>query len=148
VAQSNYGAAKAAIAAFSLIVSREMERYEVTSNCVAPAARTRLTTEATPSLAAVMGTIPEPGQWDMFAPEHIAPIVVYLASDDSKDINGEVFRVFGDNVWFVRGWHNLETVNNGQQPWKPAELGAKLKEMVAKAPVKQDLTGMMMEAFS
>ncbi len=147
VAQSNYGAAKAAIASFSLIASREMAGYGVTSNCVAPAARTRLTTEATPSLAAVMGNVPEPGQWDMFAPEHIAPIVIYLASDDSQQINGEVFRVMGDMVWFLRGWHNVEMVSNGQKAWTAVALGSKLKEMVAKAPEKKDLAGIMMEAF-
>jgi len=138
--QANYGAAKAAIAAFSLIVSREMARYEVTSNCVAPGARTRLTTDATPSLAAIMGKTPPPGEFDPLDAEHMAPLVVYLASDDAKDITGETFRLFGDRIWFLRGWHNVESKAKGKARWNPEELGPVIKEWVKKAPAKDDMT--------
>jgi NAD(P)-dependent dehydrogenase (short-subunit alcohol dehydrogenase family) len=144
--QTNYGAAKAAIAAFSLITSREMARYEVTSNCVAPMARTRLTTDATPSLAALMSKTPPPGEFDMLAPENMAPLVVYLASDDAKDISGETFRLAGDRVWLLRGWHTVDTKAKGKAKWAPEELGPVLKETLKKAGPKIEMMDPFKEA--
>jgi NAD(P)-dependent dehydrogenase (short-subunit alcohol dehydrogenase family) len=146
VGQSNYGAAKGAIAAFSMIVAREMERYGVTSNCIAPVARTRLTTDATPSIAPIMEKKPPPGEFDMIDPENMAPLVVYLASDDAKDISGEVFRLVGDRVWFLRGWHTIDSKAKGKARWAPEELGPVIKEMMKKAPPKEDTTTPFKEA--
>lgn len=143
--QANYGAAKAAIAALSLIASEEMKRYDVTSNCVAPVARTRITTDASPSGAAVMGNVPPPGQWDPMAPEHIARLVAYLASDDAKDITGEVFRVIADTVYLLQGWHSIDKVSNNKKDWTPEELGPAIKKMLGKAPSRENIAGVFME---
>src|SRR6202011_4490248 len=71
--QSNYGAAKAAVAAMAIIVDREMTRYGTTANAIAPVARTRLTVDATPQTAA--GMAQKEGEWDAFTPPHVAPLL-------------------------------------------------------------------------
>jgi NAD(P)-dependent dehydrogenase (short-subunit alcohol dehydrogenase family) len=81
VGQSNYGACKAAVAAMAIIIGQEMKKYGVTANAIAPVARTRLTIEATPSTAGLMGGEVKPGEFDMFGPQNIAPLVAWLASD-------------------------------------------------------------------
>lgn len=147
VGQANYGAAKAGIAALSMIVGKEMERYDVRSNCIAPMARTRLTTEATPSLAAFMGS-PEEGKFDMQDPDNMAPLVAYLASDKSNGINGEVFRLLGNRVWWLRGWHNLDCyVKPEMSKLTPDEIDGGLRKIMESAPPKEDLTGMMMQVM-
>ena len=145
--QCNYGAAKAGIAALSMIVAKEMERYDVASNCIAPMARTRLTTEATPSLAAFMGEKPAEG-FDMQDPDNMAPLVVYLASDKSKGINGEVFRLLGNRVWWLRGWHNVDCyVKPELSKLTPDDIDGGLRKIMADAPPKEDLTAMMMQVM-
>jgi len=86
--QANYGAAKAGIAGFTRVVARDLGRYGVTCNCVAPRALTRLTA-GVPVLAEAMKEL---------KPEHIAPMVCYLASDAAWNINGQVFLVYGGTV--------------------------------------------------
>lgn len=107
--QGNYGAAKAAVAAMAIIVDREMTRYGVTVNAIAPVARTRLTVDATPQTAAGMGTA-KAGEWDAFTPAHVAPLVAWLGSDDAKDVHGEIFRVGMGTVWLMQGWHSVGKV--------------------------------------
>jgi NAD(P)-dependent dehydrogenase (short-subunit alcohol dehydrogenase family) len=132
VGQSNYGACKAAVAAMAIIIGHEMKKYGVTANAIAPVARTRLTVDATPSTAALMGTKPEEGKFDMFSPVNIAPLVAWLASDDAASVNGQVFRVGGSSVWPMKGWNSVARVRSKQQTWEPAELGKRLKEELAK----------------
>src|SRR5215469_12296190 len=81
--QSNYGTAKAAVATMAIIMDREMSRYGVCINAIAPVARTRLTIDATPQTAATMPS-PKAGEIDRFSPAHVAPLVTWLGSDDSK----------------------------------------------------------------
>jgi NAD(P)-dependent dehydrogenase (short-subunit alcohol dehydrogenase family) len=140
--QSNYGAAKAAVAAMAIIVDREMSRYGVTANAIAPVARTRLTVDATPQTAA--GMAQKPGEWDAFTPAHVAPLVAWLGSDDAKKVPGEVFRVGMGNVWLMRGWHTGARVSKKGSMWEPAELGAKLKEELAKGVTKKESMGEVM----
>ncbi len=140
--QSNYGSAKAAVAAMAIIVDREMSRYGVTANAIAPVARTRLTVDATPQTAA--GMAHKEGQWDAFTPAHVAPLVAWLASDDAKDVHGEVFRVGMGNVWLMRGWHTGAKVSKKGSMWEPAELGGKLKEELAKGVTKKESMGEVM----
>ena len=140
--QSNYGAAKAGIAAFTLIVAKEMDKYGVTSNVVTPFARTRLTTDATPSLASLMSTLtPEDMEkkfgFDILDPENVAPLVVYLASDDAKDITGQVFRIIGGTVWLLESWRSLDKITKPSR-WTPEELGPKIKELLSRAPERED----------
>ena len=89
VGQTNYGAAKAGIAAFSIIAAQELARYGVTVNCLAPNARTRMTEN-------IFASVPEPeGDLRSAEPANISPIVVALASDDAASITGQCFFVYG-----------------------------------------------------
>ena len=133
VGQSNYGACKAAVAVMAVIIGQEMKKYGVTANAIAPVARTRLTVDATPSTAALMGAPAKEGEFDMFAAANISPLVVWLASDDAGSVNGQVFRVGGRSAWPMKGWHSATRVKNPEEKaWDPAKLGAKVKEELAK----------------
>src|ERR1700704_290961 len=79
--QTNYGAAKAGIAAFTVICAMELQRYGVRSNAIAPAARTRLT-EATPGLGDVVKAPDDPGKFDVWDPGNVSPLVAYLATEN------------------------------------------------------------------
>ena len=92
--QSNYGAAKSGIATLSIIAAKELGRYGVTVNAIAPGARTRMTENLGPPRRAA----PEPGEWDERAPENIAPLVTWLASPESAGITGQVFLVGGGRI--------------------------------------------------
>ncbi|OIP88619.1 MAG: hypothetical protein AUK24_07750 [Syntrophaceae bacterium CG2_30_49_12] len=137
VGQLNYGGAKAAIAAMTIIMDQEMKRYGVTCNAIAPLARTRLTTEATPSTAAIMGK-PQEGKFDALGPQNVSPVVVYLASEEAGDIHGEVFRVGGGNVWVMRGWTSMKRISKAGE-WDLDELGKKIKSdlLAGLAPKEQ-----------
>jgi NAD(P)-dependent dehydrogenase (short-subunit alcohol dehydrogenase family) len=100
--QTNYGAAKAGIAAFTQICAMELSRYGVRSNAIAPAARTRLT-EATPGLGDMVQPPEEPDQFDVWDPANISPLVAYLGRRDCK-INGKVFFVQGGKITMMNPW--------------------------------------------
>ena len=134
--QVNYGPAKAAVATLAIIVDAEMQKYGVTANAIAPMARTRLTVDATPQTAGVMAQ-PEEGEHDFFSPHHVAPLIVWLASDDAATVHGEVFRVGGGCVWLMQGWHSAETVKK-KGTWEPADLGPQVKAELAKGPTKKE----------
>jgi NAD(P)-dependent dehydrogenase (short-subunit alcohol dehydrogenase family) len=135
--QSNYGAAKAAIASFSVIIDREMAKYGVTVNAIAPVARTRLTVDATPATAALMGQQVPEGEFDVFSPRNVAPLVAWLASDDASDVHGEIFRVGGGTVWLMQGWHSVGKVQQ-HAPWEPNALGQKIKVELAKGATRKE----------
>lgn len=105
--QVNYGAAKAGIAAMTLVAADELERYGVRVNAIAPIARTRLTL-ATPGMGALMGE-PEEGEVDLFSPANISPLVGYLASEKCP-ITGKVFAVQGGAISELGGWHDVKTI--------------------------------------
>jgi NAD(P)-dependent dehydrogenase (short-subunit alcohol dehydrogenase family) len=115
--QSNYGAAKTGIATFSQIVAKELVRYNVKSNTVAPGARTRLTV-ATPGLGDIMK--PSVGGFDQWDPANISPLVAYLASEACK-FTGETFFVQGGNVTLIESWSRGAMVNR-DSIWSVAEL--------------------------
>ncbi|HUN58990.1 MAG TPA: SDR family oxidoreductase [Candidatus Binataceae bacterium] len=140
--QSNYGTAKAAVATFAIIVDRELARYGVTANAIAPVARTRLTIDATPQTAATMPT-PKEGEVDRFSPAHVPPLVAWLASDDAKDVHGEVFRVGLGTVWLMKGWHSVAKVaqTGPLKIWDAAELGKRVKEELAKGLTGKETLG-------
>ena len=141
--QANYGAAKAGIAALTMIVAQEMARYGVNCNCVAPGGRTRMTTDAVGG--GMMAETPPAGEFDVHDPENVAPMVVFLASDEAKDINGEVFRSIGDRVWFLRGWHTVDMAARGKARWSPEELGPVVKQMMNNAPEKPTMISVFQE---
>ena len=115
--QANYGAAKSAIATFSQIAAKELSRYEVVSNCVAPGARTRLTM-ATPGLEDIMA--PSENGFDEWDPANISPLVAYLSTVDCA-FNGETFLAQGGAVKRVDGWSIADTVEQNAR-WDVADL--------------------------
>ena len=125
--QSNYGAAKAGIAAFSYIVAMEMQRYGVTVNAIAPGARTRMTEKTFGELK-----VPE-GQFDALAPENVAPLVAYLGSDASADITGQVFYVQGGLIQLYQGWTPVAEIQKDDR-WTPVEVGGRIGELFEGRP--------------
>ena len=115
--QANYGAAKTGIATFSQIAAKELVRYNVKSNTIAPGARTRLTL-ATPGLEDIMQ--PKEGAFDQWDPANISPLAAYLASVDCK-FTGETFFVQGGNVTLIESWSRGASVNRGSI-WPVDEL--------------------------
>ncbi|MCK4285354.1 MAG: SDR family NAD(P)-dependent oxidoreductase [Candidatus Lokiarchaeota archaeon] len=136
VGQSNYGAAKSAIATFTLIISRELAKY-ATVNCVVPSARTRMTTDLTPRMGDYMKA-KTPDGFDIFNPSHFAPLVAYLASPAAKGINGEVFRAIADKVWVYRGWRAVKKISNNWQPFTPQLLADRFPELMKDLPSKSE----------
>jgi NAD(P)-dependent dehydrogenase (short-subunit alcohol dehydrogenase family) len=97
IGQSNYGAAKAGIAAFTVIGALELARYGVTVNAVAPVALTRMTENLQP-------TPPTDEEREIQSPRWIAPIVTWLASAESKGVTGRVFEASGRTLAIAEGW--------------------------------------------
>lgn len=134
--QSNYGAAKAGIAAFTNVASMELAKY-ATVNCIVPVARTRLTTDATPTMAGTMSMKDKRG-FDIFNPANVAPLVVFLASDKASKINGEVFRVVGDRVFSLIGWTTYKQINNNGEKFTPQILAKRVEEELLKGKPKKE----------
>ena len=142
VGQTNYGACKAAVATMAIIIGQEMKKYGVTANAIAPVARTRLTVDATPSTAGLMGGEVKEGEFDMWGPQNISPLVAWLASDDAAGCNGQVFRVGGRSVWPMKGWHSAAKVQNpAKAAWDAAELGKAIKAKLAEGITKPETMG-------
>ena len=129
--QTNYGAAKAGIAAFTNIAALELARYGVTVNAVAPVALTRMTEG--------LGPAPETDEErEMRSPRWIAPIATWLASAESKDITGRVFEVSGNMLAIAEGWVR----GPRQAPVEdPTTLGPVVRELVAKARLNSGMDG-------
>ena len=122
--QTNYGAAKSGIATFSQICAKELSRYGVKSNCIAPAARTRLTL-ATPGLPEVMEA--KDGTFDIWDPANISPLVAYLATADCR-FTGETFYVQGGSVKRFKSWEFGEGVDRDDR-WDVASLAEALSKL-------------------
>jgi NAD(P)-dependent dehydrogenase (short-subunit alcohol dehydrogenase family) len=123
--QSNYGAAKTGIATFSQIAAKELARYNVKSNTIAPGARTRLTL-ATPGLGDIMQ--PKEGAFDPWDPANISPLVAYLASAACV-FTGETFLVQGGNVTMIESWARGASVDR-ESRWSVSELTDALAPLV------------------
>ncbi|MBF6140078.1 SDR family NAD(P)-dependent oxidoreductase [Nocardia farcinica] len=125
--QANYGAAKAAIAALTLVAAEELGRYGVRVNAIAPIARTRLTL-ATPGMGAMMAAAAESaeneGGFDAFSPANISPLVAYLAGDGCR-LTGKVFAVQGGAISELAGWHDVKTIET-DGPWLIDDIAARL----------------------
>lgn len=92
--QPNYAAAKAGITALTVSAARALERYGVTSNVICPRARTAMTEE-------VFAPDDSGKNVDPFSPDHVAPVVAYLASPAAQEISAQVFVVYGGMVALV-----------------------------------------------
>jgi NAD(P)-dependent dehydrogenase (short-subunit alcohol dehydrogenase family) len=133
--QSNYGAAKAGIAAMTVITAMELGRYGVTVNAVAPAALTRMTENLRPDREK-----PDPAQFDPSAPDNIAPLVVWLAGPAAREVTGRVFNVRGGMISVAEGWQAGPGVDKGER-WTVEELDDVLPGLVAKAAPNADQRG-------
>lgn len=125
VGQANYSAAKAGIVGLTLVAAAELARYGVTVNAIAPSARTRMTEKLFPDL---------PG------PEDVAPLVVWLGSEESAGVTGRVFEVEAGRITVVSGHQRGATVDRGGR-WPAEEVGAAVTELIAKTPPEVPVYG-------
>jgi NAD(P)-dependent dehydrogenase (short-subunit alcohol dehydrogenase family) len=138
VGQTNYGAAKAGIAAFSIIAAKELGRYGVRVNAIAPGARTRMTE----NLGGRASQQVEEGKFDEMAAENVAPLVVWLGSNESKDVSGRVFNVSGGRISVAEGWKAGPAEDKGDR-WEPGELTAVVPKLVASAQPNAEMSGQL-----
>jgi NAD(P)-dependent dehydrogenase (short-subunit alcohol dehydrogenase family) len=131
IGQTNYGAAKMGIAAFTIIASRELRRYGVTVNAIAPGALTRLTED-------LGGPITEERKRSG-DPKWVAPIAVWLASEESADVSGRMFEASGGVLAIAEGWHRGPTAEPVQDPHL---IGPLVAEMMSKARKNAGMNGM------
>ena len=128
--QANYGAAKSGIATMSQICAKELVRYGVKSNCIAPAARTRLTL-ATPGLGDMIQAPADGGTFDVWDPANISPLVAYLATADCA-FNGVTFFVQGGAVRIVKSWEFGDGVEQNER-WSVGALAEALAPLAPPA---------------
>jgi NAD(P)-dependent dehydrogenase (short-subunit alcohol dehydrogenase family) len=139
VGQANYGSAKGAIAAFTLIAAQELARYGVTVNCLAPSARTRMTEEA-------FGALPAPAEgFDPLDPANIAPVVVALCADEAQEITGQCFFIFGGAVNVLRPWDTGELIATAGR-WDAGELLAQLRNRLGDGAAPAGMVTMIAKA--
>ena len=133
VGQTNYGAAKAGIAAFTVIAARELRRYGVTVNAISPSAQTRMT-EGLRELT--------PEQRVARDPRWVSPTVVYLASEEAQDITGRVIQAGFGRIAVCEGWRRGA---EGAQVEDPATAGALVREMIAKVRKNSGMDGLELD---
>jgi NAD(P)-dependent dehydrogenase (short-subunit alcohol dehydrogenase family) len=126
VGQTNYGAAKAGIAAFTVIISEELGRYGVRANAIAPAARTRMT-ESTPGLMDYVVKPSDAAVFDIWDPANISPLVATLAMEDCT-ATGQVFFIQGGTVRKFQNWTMTETLEKNDR-WSVSELAQELPKL-------------------
>jgi NAD(P)-dependent dehydrogenase (short-subunit alcohol dehydrogenase family) len=126
IAQSAYSAAKGGIASLTLVQAAELQRYGITANALAPAARTRMTEQA---FAEKMKR-PASG-FDVADPDNIAPLVVWLGSAESRAVTGCVFELEGGKIMIDDGWHDGPQIDKRSR-WEPREVGAAVSGLLAK----------------
>jgi NAD(P)-dependent dehydrogenase (short-subunit alcohol dehydrogenase family) len=130
--QTNYGSAKAGIAAFTVIAAMELARYGVTVNAVAPTALTRLTDD--------LPAAREMAEKVDLAPEGVSPVVLWLASRAARDVTGRVLSVIGGTIAVVEGWAYGPEIHSDQR-WTAERLDDVLPDLLAKAAPNADMTG-------
>ena len=133
VGQTNYGAAKAGIAAFSIIAAQELVRYGVTVNCLAPTAVSRLTL---PLMGGEDNLTDE--MKEAMSPRWISVVTTWLASPEAANVTGRVFDVRGPQLGIAEGWHLGPTAT---QPDDPSDLGPVMAELMGKARLNADMSG-------
>ncbi|WP_428340505.1 3-oxoacyl-ACP reductase [Mycobacterium sp.] len=124
IGQANYGAAKAGIISLTLTAARGLGRYGVCANAIAPRARTAMTAE-------VFGEAPPGGEIDPLSPDHVVTLVNFLASPAAKDVNGQVFVVYGPQVTLMAAPTIERQFDAGAQAWDPSNLSDELSEYFA-----------------
>ncbi len=127
VSQANYSAAKAGIAAFTIVSAVELGRYGVKINGIAPSARSRMTEEA----FAEMMKRPDSG-FDAMDPANVSPVVVWLGSS-SCDVTGRMFESAGGQLSVADGWQHGEVADKGAR-YEPSEVGGVVADLLSRAP--------------
>jgi NAD(P)-dependent dehydrogenase (short-subunit alcohol dehydrogenase family) len=135
--QANYDAAKTGIATLTQVAAKELVRYGVRANAIAPGARTRLTL-STPGLGDAIGP-PEDGSFDEWSPANVSPFVAYLCTADCT-ITGETFVVRGGHVQRVQTWTLAEAIDQGDR-WTVPELAARAGELSSRIPLAEGSMG-------
>ncbi|MDZ7733381.1 MAG: SDR family oxidoreductase [Acidimicrobiia bacterium] len=130
--QANYGAAKAGIAALTMITALEGKRSGVRANAVAPGGATRMVTETFPQMATVEANEVTEGEFDRMNPGNSAPIVAWLASDEALHVSGQVFSAVGDEIAHYEPWKLGPAIKAGTEPqkWDPEKIGAAVNSQV------------------
>jgi NAD(P)-dependent dehydrogenase (short-subunit alcohol dehydrogenase family) len=136
IGQSSYSAAKAGIATLTLIQAAELGRYGITSNAIAPSARTRMTE----GVFEDMMKKPGDDSFDAMDPGNVSPLVVWLGSAESKDVTGQIFEVSGGEISVGDGWRTGPKVDKGAR-WAPDEVGAAVSDLLQKAVPNQKVYG-------
>jgi NAD(P)-dependent dehydrogenase (short-subunit alcohol dehydrogenase family) len=137
IGQSNYAAAKGGIASLTLNQGAELARYGVTANALAPSARTGMTEEV---FADMMKKPEEAGGFDHFDPANVAPLVVWLGSEQSAHVTGRVFEVEGGRISIADGWRSTAGVDKGAR-WEPSEVGEGIAEVLKNEVPQQKVYG-------
>lgn len=135
IAQAVYAAAKGAIASLTLVQAAELARYGITSNALAPSARTRMTEEA----FAEMMKKPDTG-FDKMDPANVSPLVAYLGSEEAGDISGQIFEIAGGMVSVCDGWRTGPSRDKGAR-WQAAELSGVIRELIDEGEEPQKVHG-------
>ena len=135
VGQGNYAAAKAGIAALTIVAAVELARYGITVNAIAPSARTPMTEV----VFAERMRLPRSG-FDAVHPGNVSPLVAWLASAESAGVTGRMFEVEGGVIAVADGWqHGPAITKDGR--WEVAEIGGPLRDLLARAPAPADVYG-------
>ena len=135
--QANYGAAKSGIAGFSKVVARDMGRYGVTANSIAPRANTRMTSDipsAASQIRAAQGVAAIEGEDDLESanPDDVAPFTVFLASDYAAHVNGQIFLVYGGIVSLMSQPRPERSIFNGEERWSLDRLAPLARNYLTK----------------
>ena len=124
IGQSAYSTAKGGIATLTLVQAAELARYGITANALAPNARTRMTATGAFDMEV------KDGEFDVFAPENMAPLVAWLCSAESAFATGQVFELKGGNIFLSEGWTDSPAEDKGAR-WNAAELTPVVKRLLA-----------------
>ena len=127
--QTNYGAAKAGIAAFTIIAARELKRYGITVNAVAPVAQTRMTEGLRETTDA---------EKEARHPRRVSPPIIWMASLEAGDFTGRIVEAGGDLLAIAEGWHRGPTATPMADPSK---LGPTMMDLQKRARMNAGMNG-------
>lgn len=137
IGQTTYSAAKAGIAAMTLVAAQELGRYGVTVNAIAPVARTRMTEGAFPEMmASPDGEV----AFDRMDPANNSPVVAWLASEESADVTGRVIEIEGGQICLEQGWTHGPRQDVGRR-WESHEVGDALRRLIEQGEPPEPVYG-------